>query len=230
MENLLSKVQEAPRILIQIAIEADKSRTLTNNQTLVTSLQVLSEFREFCKIESTKERSRALNEYLQSDISESKFLFLTGSLLRKIDNVIVSKIKTKEEEKYPFISDYDSLILEAVGQTCSDIMWRKEEQKINGYQGPAVGDCLDRFENQELDTIWTLFFRNYLANLLVHYLAVSRVRIGARLPKDIEYVMREEDATFMALYISRNFDHKVFSQQAMDDIIESFRNMMIELF
>lgn len=229
MENLLNKVQAAPKTLIQIAVESDQSRTLTNNQTLVTSLAVLSEFWELCKIESSRERFKAVSDFLHADISKSKFLFLTGSLLRKIDTVVNTKIKKREEEKYPFISDYDSIILESVGQTCSDIMWRKEEQKINAYQGPFIEDCLDRFESQSLKTIWTLLFRNYLSCLMIYYLAKSRVRIGSRLPKDIEYVMRDEDATFMALYMFRDFGHDLFSEQAVDDAITSFRNMLIEL-
>jgi hypothetical protein len=64
---------------------------------------------------------------------------------------------------------------------------------------------------------------------MLHYLEKSKARISARLPKDIEYLIREEDATYMALHMFRSFDHEMFSEKAVDDVIEAFRNLIIEL-
>ncbi len=221
-------ISDGSKALLKVAIENDKHKALTNNNTLVKTLETAKILLDFSKEEDDNKRIDLLNKHLNKDISDSHFLFLVAFVIGKIESEVSKLMKHKDTSK-KIVTDYNSFILHAFGQTLSEIIWDKSETGASSYTGPEILDCLDYYESQDIKTIWTLIVKNYLANIMISYFAAAREKSKTKYPSNIEENLRSIDATKMAIFVFSDLTLGKDLESDIGVVISELQNLFIEV-
>ena len=81
-----SNFSKGSRALVKVALENDKAKGLTNNITLVKSLEALKLLLDYSREEEDSVRFESTSKYLGREINESSFLFLVALFIKRIES------------------------------------------------------------------------------------------------------------------------------------------------
>lgn len=198
-------ISEFAITLLKVAYENDHSNSLFANKALEKSLEVLASLHIISQLPEDNERLNQIEQLIGEKLRENNFLNLVASLIRKIDLDLLEEANqsANHESETKYQTDFDQLVFQALGQTLSEIIWQPDQNNLNDGVGPELLDCLDFFESQEKQVIWTVFVKNYLANVMVHIFASAKElhRRTQQYPDQIAEALRTYDATILALYV-----------------------------